>query len=198
MHLSLLLNIMCSLFRNKYRIEPCRLKGHDYSKGSRYFITICTQGKAIWFGNILNQQMILSETGQIAKKLWQDLPEHFSFVSLDEYVIMPDHVHGIIIINPCADDYVETLHATSLRQQRKQPQPTPQPPKNAFMASISPKPGSLASVIRSYKSAVAKIVHLTIPGFSWQPRYYDHLIRSDNELERIRKYIIDNPINWRP
>ena len=89
---------MCSLFRNKYRIEPCRLKGHDYSKGSRYFITICTQGKAIWFGNILNQQMILSETGQIAKKLWQNLPEHFSFAALDEYVIMPDHVHGIIII----------------------------------------------------------------------------------------------------
>ena len=128
---------MCSLFRNKYRIEPCRLKGHDYSKGSRYFITICTHGKAIWFGNILNQQMILSEYGQIAKKLWQELPEHFSFVSLDEYVIMPDHVHGIIIINPCADDDVidvetshttdvetshltdvETLHATSLRQQR--------------------------------------------------------------------------------
>jgi putative transposase len=112
---------MCSLFRNKYRIEPCRLKGHDYSNGNRYFITICTQGKAIWFGKILNQQMILSEYGQIAKKLWQELPEHFSFVSLDEYVIMPDHVHGIIIINPFADDdagtlHVETLHATSLRK----------------------------------------------------------------------------------
>lgn len=106
---------MCSLFRNKYRIEPCRLKGHDYSKGSRYFITICTHGKAIWFGNILNQQMILSEYGQIAKKLWQELPEHFSFVSLDEYVIMPDHVHGIIIINPFADDDVEALHATFLQ-----------------------------------------------------------------------------------
>jgi putative transposase len=94
LHISLLLTFMCSLFKNKYRIEPCRLKGHDYSNGSRYFITICTHGKAIWFGNILNQQMILSEYGQIAKKLWQELPAHFSFVSLDEYVIMPDHVHG--------------------------------------------------------------------------------------------------------
>jgi REP element-mobilizing transposase RayT len=140
--------------------------------------------------------MILSEYGQIAKKLWQELPEHFSFVSLDEYVIMPDHMHGIIIINPCADDdVVETLHATSLRQQ---PQPAPNTPKNVFMATISPKPGSLASVIRSYKSAVARKVHLTIHGFSWQPRYYDHLIRSDKEMERIKKYIIDNPINWRP
>lgn len=106
---------MCSLFRNKYRIEPSRLKGHDYSKGSSYFITICTQGKTNWFGNILNQQMILSESGQIAKKLWQELPDHFSFVSLDEYVIMPDHVHGIIVINQCTDDFVEMLHATSLQ-----------------------------------------------------------------------------------
>jgi REP element-mobilizing transposase RayT len=182
------------------------LKGHDYSKGSRYFITICTQGKAIWFGNILNQQMILSESGQIAKKLWRELPEHFSFVSLDEYVIMPDHVHGIIIINPCADDDVidvETLHATSLRQQQQrqqpqqpQPQPSPHTHKNEFMSSISPKPGSLATVIRSYKSAVSKNIHLSDHKFSWQPRYYDHIIHSDRELDRIRNYIINNPAKW--
>jgi putative transposase len=176
---------MCSLFRNKYRIEPCRLKGHDYSKGSRYFITICTQGKTIWFGNILNKQMILSESGQIAKKLWQNLTDHFSFVSLDEYVIMPDHVHGIIVINPLADDSV-----------RQQPQPIQHTPINEFMSSISPKPGSLATVIRSYKSAVSKNIHLFDHGFSWQTRYYDHLIRSDAELERIRKYITDNPDKW--
>jgi putative transposase len=114
LHPSLLFGCMCSMFRNKYRIEPCRLKGHDYSKGSSYFITICTLGKAIWFGNILNQRMILSESGQIAEKLWQEIPDHFSFVSLDEYVIMPDHVHGIIVINPCVVVSVETLHATSL------------------------------------------------------------------------------------
>jgi REP element-mobilizing transposase RayT len=179
------------------------LKGHDYSKGSRYFITICTQGKAIWFGNILNQQMILSESGQIAKKLWYEIPEHFPFISLDEFVVMPNHVHGIVIIQSTAP--VETLHATSLpqqpqqpqqRQQRQQPQPSPNTPKNEFMSSISPKPGSLATVIRSYKSAVSKNIHLSDHNFSWQPRYYDHIIHSDRELDLIRNYIINNPVKW--
>jgi REP element-mobilizing transposase RayT len=188
---------MCSLFRNKYRVESCRLKGHDYSCGSKYFITICTQGRDLWFGNILNHQLILSESGKIADELWRELPKHFPYVSLDEFVVMPDHVHGIVIINTQSDaadtlqSTVETLHATSLQQQQQQ-----QNPKNEFMSSISPKPGSLAIVIRSYKSAVSKNVHLYNPVFSWQPRYYDHLIRSDLELNRIRRYIINNPGKW--
>ena len=189
---------MCSLLRNKYRVESCRLKDHDYSSVSKYFITICIHSKELWFGYILNHQMILSESGIIADQIWHELPEHFSYVTLDEFVVMPNHVHGIIIMDPCADNDigplhatgVETLHATSLRQ--------PPPTKNGFMASISPKPGSLATIIRSYKSAVSKNVHKQNPDFSWQPRYYDHLIRSNNELDRIRKYIIDNPINWSP
>ena len=94
---------MCSLFRNKYRIEPCRLKGHDYSSGGRYFITICTNGKVHWFGNISDHQLILSESGQIAEKMWYELPEHFPYISLDEFVVMPDHVHGIIIIESKSD-----------------------------------------------------------------------------------------------
>jgi putative transposase len=185
--------IMCSLFRNKYRVESSRLICHDYSSCGKYFITICTNGKIHWFGNILNHEMILSEPGQIAKKLWHKLPEHFPFISLDEFVIMPDHIHGIIIINPNMDAVaVQTLHATSVRPRIQSAGNT----KNNFMASISPKPGSLATIIRSYKSAVSKNIHLIIPDFSWHSRYYDHIIRSNPELERIRKYIINNPANW--
>jgi putative transposase len=179
---------MCSLFRNKYRIEPCRLKGHDYSKGGRYFVTICTDNKTKCFGHILNNQMVLSDSGQIAKKLWYELPEHFPFVSMDEFVVMPDHIHGIIIIDP---------QPKPQSQPQQQSQPQPQIPTTGFISSISPKHGSLASVIRSYKSAVSKYWHPTIRDFSWQSGYHDHLIRSGNELKRIRKYIIDNPINWR-
>jgi REP element-mobilizing transposase RayT len=136
-----------------------------------------------YFGNISNGKMILSESGRIAFKLWYALPEHFSFVSLDEFVIMPNHVHGIVIIqSPTA---VGTLHATSRRSIQ-----------NEFMSHISPKPGSLATVIRSYKSAVSKNIHLSDPDFSWQPRYYDHLIHSARELDRIRDYIINNPVKW--
>lgn len=173
---------MCSLFRNKYRNESFRLTGHDYSSGGKYFITICTHFGVSLFGNISCGKMFLSESGQIANKIWYELPKHFSFVSLDEFVVMPNHVHGIVIIEPTT--VVRTLHATSLLRSDQ----------SEFMSIISPKPGSLQTVIRSYKSAVSKLVHQFDPHFSWQPRYYDHLIRSDQELHRIRKYIIDNPV----
>jgi REP element-mobilizing transposase RayT len=144
--------------------------------------------------------MILSETGQIAYKIWYDLPKHFAFVSIDEFVVMPNHIHGIVIIE--STTIVGTLHATSLQQQQQQQTIPPvrtlhaTSAKNEFMSTISPKTGSLPTVIRSYKSAVSKNVHLTDRGFSWQPRYYDHLIRSDREMDRIRKYIINNPVKW--
>ena len=198
---------MCSLFRNKYRNESFRLTGHDYASGGKYFITICTHGMFPYFGRISCEKMVLSETGRLANEMWYDLPEHFPCVSLDEFVVMPNHIHGIIIIEPPVGTlhadagplqcdagtlqcdlgtlHVGTLHATSLPQ-----------PKNKFMSSISPKPGSLPAVIRSYKSAVAKTVHIVDPDFSWQPRYYDHLIRSDQELFRIKQYIINNPGKW--
>jgi putative transposase len=194
---------MCSLFRNKFRNESFRLNSHDYSSDSTYFITICTHMGLSYFGNISNEKMILSEMGQIAHKLWYEIPEHFSFVSLDEFVVMPNHVHGIVIIQSTApgrmlqshagtlQSPVGTLHATSLQSSTSQHHT-----KNEFMSTISPKTGSLATVIRSYKSAVSKNVHLIDPDFSWQPRYYDHIIRSDRELDRIRDYIINNPVKW--
>jgi len=186
---------MCSLFRNKFRNESFRLNRHDYSAGGMYFITICTHTGLSYFGNILCGKMILSESGQIANKLWYEIPEHFSFVSLDEFVVMPNHVHGIIIIQ--SPTMVGTLHATSQKQQSPSPAGTlhatslqfessQQSTKNEFMSSISPKPGSLATVIRSYKSVVSKNIHLSDHDFSWQPRYYDHIIHSARELDRIR------------
>ncbi len=248
---------MCSLFRNKFRNESFRLNSHDYSSDGTYFITICTHMGLSYFGNISNGKMILSEKGRIAYKIWYEIPKHFSFVSLDEFVVMPNHVHGIIIIQ--SPTVVGTLHATSLQSvtyqqsvtsqqsatpvgtlhatslqsatlQQQQPTPTvgtlhttplqsvtsQQPAtavrtlhatslqsetsqhqtKNEFMSTISPKPGSLATVIRSYKSAVSKNIHLSDHDFSWLPRYYDHIIRSDRELNRTRDYIINNPVKW--
>lgn len=204
---------MCSLFRNKYRNESFRLAGHDYSSGGAYFVTICTHRMLSYFGYISCGKMILSELGIVANNFWHDLPDHFAFISLDEFVIMPNHIHGIVIIEP--PTAVRTLHATSRQQpatSQQQPATNPvgtlpatslhqsttsiQKTKNEFMSAISPKSGSLPTVIRSYKSAVSKYVHLIDHDFSWQPRYYDHLIRSDKEMDRIRKYIINNPVNW--
>ena len=187
---------MCSLFRNKYRNESSRLLNHDYLSNSTYFVTICTCRMNQYFGNVLDGKMTLSTAGQIANKLWIELPEHFSFVVIDEFIIMPNHIHGILILQPnlSIPPIVGTLHATSLHKAHHDHQN--QKFKNEFMSAISPKSESLGNVIRSYKSAVSKQVHFIDSGFSWQPRYHDHIIRSYNELKNTRSYIINNPLDW--
>jgi putative transposase len=191
-------------FQNRYQVATARADWWDYNTNGIYFITICTSGRECYFGFIKNKILVLSETGMIAKRFWSDIPKHFPFVQLGEFVVMPDHIHGILIINqqdakpidaiPVSNsesNSVETLHATSL-----QPAHPAQPEKNDRMAAISPKPGSLAAIVRSYKSAVTKNARLIHTEFNWQIRFYDHIIRDDFEYQRITDYIIDNPDNW--
>lgn len=90
---------MVDLFRNKYRVSSTRLQTHDYSSNGYYFLTICTKNRENYFGEIVNNKMQLSKIGKTAKKFWREIPKHFPFVKLDEFVVMPNHVHGIIIIN---------------------------------------------------------------------------------------------------
>ena len=117
---------------------------------------------------------------------WLDIPNHFSFVVLDAFVIMPNHVHGIIVIDkPIA----ETLHATSLQSTESRSI------KNKIMADISPKPGSLSTIIRSFKSSVTKWCNETQIQFGWQSRFHDHIIRNNDDFRRIRDHIINNPAN---
>ena len=100
-----------TLYKNKYRIESTRLPTYDYSSNGYYFVTICTHKKHCYFGKIINAKMQLSQVGKIAQKHWQEIPEHFDGVDIDEYVIMPNHVHGIIVINKPRRDvacYVST------------------------------------------------------------------------------------------
>jgi len=193
---------MCALYMNKYRIGSKRFKGYDYTSPGKYYITICTKNKIPYFGKIENGEMILSDIGIIAKDLWIAIPDHYPNIELDEFVIMPDHMHGIIIINANSDSniIVETRHASFLRPHNKKPNQIGNPgsqlkPDNQ-KTRISPKPGSLGAIVGSYKSAVSKIIHRFDPDFKWQPRFYDHIIRSNNELSRIRKYIRENPGNW--
>ena len=102
-----LLENTMTLYKNKYRIESTRLPNYDYSANGFYFVTICTHKKHCYFGKIVNAQMQLSQVGKIAQKHWQEIPNHFDGVYIDKYVVMPNHVHGIIVINqpdkPCRD-----------------------------------------------------------------------------------------------
>lgn len=178
-------------FANKYRIQSARLQNWDYGQNAAYFVTICTQGRECYFGDILNGQMILSEIGKIAKKYWLEIPEHFPFVKSDIYVIMPNHVHGIISINKPDDDRdgVETpkLGVST---------PSPPPQSQTTNASKKWKPASLGVIINQYKRICtinAKKIH---SDFAWQSRFYDHIISNKKSYQKIQDYIIDNPINW--
>jgi len=132
--------------------------------------------------------MKLSPTGVLADKFWCEIPDHFPHVQLGAYVIMPNHVHGIL--NFGTD--VETLHCNvsvieSIRPKGKREHP---------MGKISPAPGSLGALIRSYKSAVTKQTNLRDLPHGWQPKFFDRIIRSDRELQAISTYIETNPLTW--
>jgi len=199
---------MCALFRNRYLIGTKRYQGYDYSLSGKYFVTICTKNKIPYFGNIEDGKLKLSDIGIIARNLWIEISDHFQNIELDEFIIMPDHIHGIISIKTNSDGIiVETRHVANVETRHVANVETRhvanvETRHASFLqpgnekTRISPKPGSLGAIVGSYKSAVSKIVHRFDPGFKWQSRYYDHIIRSNSELSRIRKYIRENPGKW--
>lgn len=191
-------SIMSEKYKNKYRISSARLKNWDYSANGAYFITICTQNREHFFGEVVEGQFITSELGRLAGKYWLEIPSHFPFVELGNFVVMPNHTHGILIINK---NNIETLHCnvsiTNTGITNTRITKTTDIQKNEQMARISPKPGSISTIIRSYKSVVSKNAHLIHSDFSWQSRFHDHIIRNSQELERIQYYIENNPLNWK-
>jgi putative transposase len=182
------------LFRNKYRIASARAPWWDYRNSAPYFITGCTSHRKHFFGYIENGEMHLSELGKHAWECWMELPDHFPFVELINFVVMPNHIHGLLYLH---NDFqtntmvatVETLHATSLQP--------PQQQKNEKMAIISPKQGSLSTVIRSFKSAVTKYANQNNLPAGWQARFHDHIVRNAEEYQRISDYISNNAKNWK-
>ena len=170
------------LYRNKFRISSSRLANWDYGSNGFYFLTICTKNKQPFFGTIINTSLPGNETqdlaslqatdmGRIASQYWAEIPLHFPFVTLDEYIIMPDHLHGILLFDkPEQNDW--------------------QPNK------AGPQSKNLASVIRGFKAGVTKYATMNEIEFGWLAKYYDRVIRNNDELERIRKYIIENPNKW--
>ncbi|MBN1666761.1 MAG: hypothetical protein JW862_06720 [Anaerolineales bacterium] len=175
-------------YRSQYRTASTRLTDWDYGAAGYYFVTICGQDQRSMFGAIQGETLIETPIGRIAHECWKDIPEHFPNACLDEFVIMPNHVHGIVILRDRAS--VETLHATSL-------QPSHPETKSQTMSRISPKAGSLSTIIRSYKSAVTRQVRLAgYTDFAWQRNYYEHIIRDTESLHKIREYIQNNPLRW--
>jgi len=181
---------MANKFQNKYRTESMRLPNWDYRSNADYFVTICTKDRKCLFGDISmdyhtkQKTMRLSKIGGFANDYWMEIPEHFPFVKLDAFVVMPNHIHGIITINHFKNVACNISTNDIPLSINKQ------------MANISPKKGSLSSVIRSYKSAVTKHARQIDSNFSWQSLYHEHIIRNPFALHRIRNYINNNPNSW--
>jgi REP element-mobilizing transposase RayT len=197
-------------FRNKYRISSARLQNWDYGRNAAYFVTICTQGREHYFGDIVDGEMRLSAIGEIAQTEWLktfDLRPDMN-LSMGEHIIMPNHFHAIIIIGKnqynidgpgvdggdgpvgdgdVGDGDVETQCIASLPQT---PQTPPLPNK------FGPQRKNLASIIRGFKIGVTTRARKTNPDFAWQPRYHEHIIRNNKSFERICNYIISNPWDW--
>ncbi|MEQ8582643.1 MAG: transposase [Marinoscillum sp.] len=180
-------------FNNKYRIASARAPWWDYGSNAAYFITICTHGRVHFFGEIASDQMILSEMGVHAQSCWYEIPNHFPFVQLGAFVVMPNHIHGIIIIDKPGvlnQESVETQNFASLPQRTSRQFQTPS------LNKFGPQSQNLASIVRGYKIGVTKNSKIINPDFKWQSRYHDHIIRDDAEYQRINDYIENNPANW--
>jgi REP element-mobilizing transposase RayT len=168
-----------SKFRDTFRIESARLKDWDYSNPWWYYITINTKDHIEYFGRVLDGVLVLDNLGKITENYWTNIPKHFSNVELDYYVIMPNHIRGIVILKEYCRDVACNVTTK----------------ENNFYSKISPLKNSLSTIIRSFKSAVTKYAHENgFINFQWQNRFYDRIIRNEKELYNIRKYIELNPM----
>ena len=187
-------------FQNNYRIPSARTKWHDYSGGD-YFITFCTAAHERYFGEIVNGVIQLTEIGKYTEECVRKIETHYDDVEIPLYVIVPNHIHMIICIdgkyaemgteNGHGHGHVETEHAPSLPRRTSSSKNT-----NEKMRTISRSKGRLSSVVGSIKSAVTRYANENNISFKWQTRFHDHIIRNQNESNKIAQYIENNPYNW--
>ncbi len=164
----------------RHHRHSTRLPGWNYESGW-YFVTICSQNRECIFGEIVNKVMIPNKIGKFVGDIWQSLPEHHP-VTLDTFQIMPNHFHGIIALHPVGAHHDAPLY----------PGPT-----GAIRESPLQKRSLLSQVIGYFKMNTSKSIHQNDPNIRvWQRNFYDHVIRNESELDKIREYIATNPLRW--
>jgi len=153
-----------------------RLQGYDYTQNGAYFVTICTHKRQCLFGEISGAEIEMNTTGCIAQTCWEQIPTHFPKAELDAFVVMPNHVHGILLI---IDDSKQTQYQ--------------------YEQFSKPIARSLSTIMRSYKSAVTNQVNrlfMTENTPVWQGRFHDHIVRDEKSLNTLREYVANNPARW--
>jgi putative transposase len=175
-------------FRGKYRIASARLPGWDYATAAAYFVTVCTGDRHPFFGHVANRVMHRSALGQMAGDIWDLIPSQFPHCTLDAFVVMPDHIHGILVIGDEGRDAINRV-STLITDEPSQPIPGGVTQHHNPMLS----PHSLSRVMRWYKGRCTHDMRALRPDFGWQSRFYDRIIRDEKALQAVRHYIDTNP-----
>ena len=189
-------------YKNKYRIESARLKNWDYGSNGAYFLTICTAKREHYFGGIQQGKMNLNEMGILAQNYWMEIPVHFPYVKLGNFVIMPDHVHGVLIIDKINNDDNDDDNAVEARliaplSTSSSTSTSSSLPKGGVTGNKNPMfHENISRIIRWYKGRCTFEIRKIHPDFGWQPRFHDHIIRNKDSFNRIQNYITNNPSKW--
>ncbi|GAB7087223.1 transposase [Marinifilum fragile] len=210
---------MSAKFQDKYRIDSTRLQNWDYGSNGKYFIPICTCENEHFFGKITEEKMHLNAIGELADNYWHEIPNHFPYVHLDEFIVMPNHIHGILVIddpynvcnkknhdrdsiNAVCTENDQTndkgLYAKGIGRDGIHAVCSKDNKFNPFSTDKNPmRSNNISKIIRWYKGRVTFDAHKINPKFEWHSRFYDHIIKDQKELQRIRNYIEFNPKNWK-
>ncbi|MDO8612587.1 MAG: transposase [Dehalococcoidia bacterium] len=176
----------------RHHRKSIQLRGYDYAQAGAYFVTICTQSRECIFGDVIEGQMVLNDPGKVVESVWRELPEHYPGVAVDACAVMPNHLHGIVVLVGAGRANVEPVGAG---------------------ASACPEPGqpqgvaptlSLPDVVQRFKSLTTAKYRKGVRDSGWQPfagrlwqrNYYEHVIRNEDDLDRVRRYIAENPLRW--
>jgi len=177
--------------RRIHHRRSIRLQDYDYSHEGAYFVTICTQGKALLFGDVEGETMRPNDVGEMIQLVWDALPQHYPGVDVDACQLMPNHLHGVIVLYAGGGAPGEAGDATG--------------PTDRLGRVEDPScPIALAEVIKRFKSFTAMRYRegvrsrgwRRLSGGLWQRNYYEHIVRHEDELNRVRRYILENPIRW--
>ncbi len=219
-----------------YHRRSIRLKGYDYSQSGAYFVTICVQNRSCLFGEIIDKKMQMNAAGKMIDRWWNQLPQKFANVELDDFIVMPNHLHGIIIVGAdrrVCPDIKDGIHMVNKNKYHALHRNVSVKDNNSFdnksgkhadsfdikldkyngsinnksgehTGSPLQKPVSLSQMIQWFKTMTTNEYIRNIKKNAWHPfdrhlwqrNYYEHIVRNENEIFRIRKYIIENPIKW--
>ncbi len=168
------------------RRRSIRLKHYDYSQAGGYFVTVCTRNRECLFGEVADGTMRLNDCGRVVQHAWDELPARFPSVQTDAFIVMPNHIHGIIVVIVGAQFIAPDQPGVT----------KPPTPGNVGARFIAPAP-ALGKIIRTFKAVTTRRLRAAgLAMFAWQRNYYEHIVRNEKDLEKIREYVVNNALRW--